>query len=196
MGETATKRFLPLFHLLLLLPATAFVGVYSSSNDFIKQSCAGTQYPNLCYSSLAPYASAVRQSPAKLSVAAANVSLAKIKDALSLAVSIKRGSGGRIGAALHDCVQSLRTAADLTKQAAAEMGKLGAESKDGGIAWDASNAQTWMSAAMTNEETCLNGFEDARVVSGAKAMCDRVGEVKKYTSNALSLLNTLVNGGY
>lgn len=198
MGESETKRSLSLFHLpllLLLLSTTAVVAI-NPSTDFIKQSCAGTLYPNLCYSSLAPYANAVKHSPSTLSVAAANVSLAKIKDASSLAVAFKRGTAGRIGAALRDCVQSLRTAADLTRQAAEEMVKLAGERKDGGISWDASNAQTWMSAAMTNEETCLNGFEDAKTASsGAKAMCDRIGEVKKYTSNALSLLNALVNGG-
>jgi len=194
MGETVTKTLLSLF--LLLLSTTAVIAI-NPSTDFIKQSCAGTLYPNLCYNSLAPYANAVNHSPSKLSVAAANVSLSKIKAASSLAALVKRGTGGRIGAALRDCVQSLHTAADLTRQAAAEMGKLAGDRKDGGYSWDASNCQTWMSAAMTNEETCLNGFEDTKAAgsSGTKAICDRIGEVKKYTSNALSLLNALVNGG-
>lgn len=192
MAETKAKTFLSLF-----LLSTAAATSKNTSIDFIRQSCGKTLYPSLCYSSLAEYASAVGQDGVKIAVAAANVSLLKIHDATSLASAFQPSSAGRLRGALRDCVDTLRAAADLTKQSVAEMVKLGYASKtggSGGIAWEVSNAQTWMSAAMTNEDTCMDGFDGVTTGRGAKAMCDHVGGVKKYTSNALALLNVLAHG--
>ncbi|KAK8970780.1 hypothetical protein KSP40_PGU021848 [Platanthera guangdongensis] len=157
-----------------------------------------TLYPKLCYTSLIPYAGAIRHSPLILAVTAANVSLSKIKDASTAARAIQRGSTGRVGAALRDCVESLRTAASLTKDSVAEIKKLDPAAAAGvvPVAWSASNALTWMSAALTNEDTCVDGFEDIGGAAGtaAQAVCGKVGRVRKYSSNALALLNALVNG--
>ncbi|KAL0912364.1 hypothetical protein M5K25_018330 [Dendrobium thyrsiflorum] len=193
MAETKAKRFLSLF----LLLSTAAATSKNTTIDFIRQSCGKTLYPSLCYASLTPYATSVQQDPVKLAAAAANVSLSKIHDASYLAAAFRRSSAGRVSAALRDCVETLGAAADLTNRSAGEITKLGDASKtggSGGIAWEVSNAQTWMSAAMTNEETCIDGFDGVRAGTGVRAMCDRIGGVKKYTSNALALINTLVHG--
>ncbi|XP_020597346.1 pectinesterase inhibitor 9-like [Phalaenopsis equestris] len=195
MAETIANRFF--FFPLFLLLSTAAATSNNNSSDFIRRSCSITLYPRLCYASLAPYATAVQQNPAKLATAAATVSLAKIHDASLLAATLQPSCAGRLGAAMRDCVKVLGTAADLTKQSAAEMGKVGEATRtggSGGMAWEVSNAQTWMSAAMTNEETCIDGFDGVSAVRGAKVMADRVGGVKKYTSNALALLNVLAHG--
>lgn len=193
MAETKANRFFPLF----LLLSTAAATSKNNSADFIRRSCGITLYPSLCYASLAPYATTVKQNPVKLAVVATNLSLAKLHDASSLAATLQPSCAGRLRSAMRDCVEVLRTAADLTKQSAAEMGKLGEATKtggSGGMVWEVSNAQTWMSAAMTNEETCIDGFHGASTGRGAKVMSDRVGGVQKYTSNALALLNVLAHG--
>ena len=56
-----------------------------------------------------------------------------------------------------------------------------------------SNVQTWMSAALTNEETCTDGFEDVADGAVKSEVCDRAENVKKLTSNALALVNCYVN---
>ncbi|PKU79896.1 21 kDa protein [Dendrobium catenatum] len=191
---------------LLLLIAVIFTAISpaaiaanENSTDFILRNCAATLYPQLCYKSLKPYAPTVNQNPLTLAVAAANVSLSKIKGASFQAVRLRRNSTGRAGAALRDCVESLRTAADLTKQSALEIKKLGPAAQAGGpsFAWEVSNAQTWMSAALTNEDTCIDGFDDVGGGGGSaavKVFIGTVGRVKQYTSNALALLNALVVG--
>ncbi|KAL0909344.1 hypothetical protein M5K25_020201 [Dendrobium thyrsiflorum] len=190
---------------LLLLIAVLLTAVSPSaaadtvnSSDFIRRSCAVTLYSQLCYNSLKPYESTVRQSPLTLAIVAANVSLAKIKNASLQAVELRRNSVGRVSAALRDCVELLGTAAELTKQSAAEIQKLGPAAQSGGpsFAWEASNAQTWMSAALTNEDTCIDGLNDAGGGSAPvlTAFLTKVGRVEQYTSNALALLNALVDG--
>ena len=53
-----------------------------------------------------------------------------------------------------------------------------------------SNVKTWLSAALTNEYTCTNGFEDFHDDGSIKDdVCTRVEDIKKLTSNALALVN-------
>ncbi|KAJ4829360.1 hypothetical protein Tsubulata_024241 [Turnera subulata] len=58
-----------------------------------------------------------------------------------------------------------------------------------------SNVQTWMSAALTDEETCTDGFEDVEDGSVKAEVCNRAAVVKKFTSNALALVNTYAAKG-
>lgn len=68
------------------------------------------------------------------------------------------------------------------------------------VAWRVSNAQTWMSAALTDEFTCEDGFEGV----GGEGEGERVKvevrrgvrRVERYTSNALALVNRLVARGH
>ncbi|KAG0482645.1 hypothetical protein HPP92_010729 [Vanilla planifolia] len=150
----------------------------SSEADYIRRSCGVTLYPGVCYSSLKPYAAAVHHDPVALAVAAANVSLAKICDASLRASKLRPRAAGRVAAALRDCVDSLRTAAEQTQQSTAEILKLGPSARAGGpgVAWGVSNAQTWMSAALTNEDTCLDGFDGISAAKAAAAtdVCNRL----------------------
>lgn len=56
-----------------------------------------------------------------------------------------------------------------------------------------SNVQTYMSAALTNEDTCTDGFEEVNDGPMKKDICDRTVKVKQVTSNALSLVNRYVS---
>ncbi|XP_020575570.1 pectinesterase inhibitor 9-like [Phalaenopsis equestris] len=162
----ASILHIALLFTVILPPAVAAT---TNSTDFILRNCAVTLYPHLCYTSLKPYAPAVHQSQLTLAIAAANVSLARIKAASFQAARLRRNCTGRLSEALSDCVDSLRTAADLTRQSVEEIQKLGPEAKAGGpgFSWGVSNAQTWMSAALTNEDTCIDDFDGVSGGGGA-----------------------------
>ncbi|KJU81240.1 hypothetical protein N619_00155, partial [Ectopseudomonas oleovorans] len=49
-----------------------------------------------------------------------------------------------------------------------------------------SNVQTYMSAALTNEDTCLEGFQDLASGPVKTDVCGRVAPVRQLTSNALA----------
>lgn len=170
-----------------------------NATEFIHACCVHTRYPDLCFTSLSSYSSAVRRSPVQLARLATNVTLARLC-ALRAHVSALRRAGagapGRETAALRDCAEQLGDAADQVGRTAAEL--RGLEALVGmEVAWRVSNAQTWMSAALTNEDTCSDGFREMGGGTGSirTDVCRRVGRVKQYTSNALALVNSLVNGG-
>lgn len=56
-----------------------------------------------------------------------------------------------------------------------------------------SNVQTWMSAALTDEETCTDGFEDVPNGPVKSDVSAKATGVKQVTSNALALVNSFVN---
>lgn len=56
--------------------------------------------------------------------------------------------------------------------------------------WQLSNAETWASAALTNEDTCLDGFDGVK----GKVKTDvrrKISRVARLTSNALYMINRL-----
>ncbi|KAJ6818208.1 putative 21 kDa protein-like [Iris pallida] len=168
--------------------------------DFIRTSCNSTLYPSLCFASLSPYANAVGGSPVRLAHLAVNVTRGHAR-ALSAHVSALRRAPpwGRMStrewAALQDCAETLGDAVDLAWRSALELGQVDRSPSGPETGWHVFNVQTWMSGAMTNEQTCTDGFDAVVAGSAMKTdVCGRVSRLKQYTSNALALVNCLVAG--
>ncbi|XP_073146990.1 21 kDa protein [Henckelia pumila] len=175
-------------------PTPSSSNVNAAATDYIRASCHTTQYPDLCYTSLASYADSVQQNPARLARAAIGVSLSR---ASRLAIYVRnltsRGDYGpdpRAGAALHDCFSVFGDAVEQMRGSLEQMRRLKGAGEE--LAFEMSNVQTWMSAALTNEETCTDGFEEVADGAVKADVCDRVVKVKEVTSNALSLVNSFV----
>ncbi|KAK9115791.1 hypothetical protein Sjap_014738 [Stephania japonica] len=173
----------------------------SNGPDFIRTSCNATLYPDICYKSLSRYALAVQRDPAQLARVAVAVSLTKAR---RMAQYVSAMSHRTIGAepkalsALRDCFSTFGDAVDEIRSSLAELRRMpsaGSASGSGPSAADdfrfqMSNVQTWMSAALTNEDTCTDGFDvvaDSPVKAG---VCDQATKVRKVTSNALALVNS------
>ncbi|KAJ7954293.1 21 kDa protein-like [Quillaja saponaria] len=181
------------------------VGTFSdptetNATDFIRTSCATTLYPELCYSSLSRYANAVQNNPAQLARIAIAISLSKARQITSYVNNLTReadyGANSRAASALHDCFSTLGDAVDEMRGSIKQMNQLAAAGTGAGsFRFQMSNVQTWMSAALTDEETCTDGFEDVSDGPLKTDVCDRVTNVKKFTSNALALVNSCAAKG-
>ncbi|XP_072992038.1 21 kDa protein-like [Typha latifolia] len=208
MATTAVTSFV-LFSLLLVLASVSAVTLSppssssssdadagSNSTEFILACCRRTRYPRLCFASLSSSSGKVGRDPVRLARTAADVALSRIQS-LSLRLAALRreaaAAGGREAAALRDCCDMMGDAADLAQRSSRELGGLeGAVGPE--VAWRVGNAQTWLSAAMTDEDTCSDGFEGVSGLGGVKGeVSARVERVKRFTSNALALVNMLVN---
>jgi pectinesterase inhibitor-like protein len=168
----------------------------NNSTDFIRTSCGTTLYPTLCYKSLSRYASAIQQSPAQLALVAIRVNLSKAKHMTVYVSNLTRqadyGADSRAASALHDCFSNFGDAVDEITGSLKQMRSLGVNGDGQSFRFQMSNVQTWMSAALTDQETCTDGFEDVQEIPLKKDVCDRAENVKKYTSNALALINSYV----
>ncbi|THU71000.1 hypothetical protein C4D60_Mb08t30920 [Musa balbisiana] len=162
----------------------------SNSTEFIRKCCAATLYPGLCYTSLSGYANKVRQSTVELAHVAANLTLARLRSTAFHVAALGRSATGPERGALRDCSEQLDDAAEWARNTVAELkgleGAVGPE-----VASRVSNALTWMSAALTSEDTCTDGFLMVAASSVKADVCHRVRKVEKYTSNALALIHRL-----
>ncbi|CAM8954099.1 unnamed protein product [Rhodiola kirilowii] len=168
----------------------------AASADFIRTSCSSaTLYPDLCYATLCRYAESVGNDRGLLAQAAIFVSLSRAKHvAAFVSREAKSGSGSEAASALRDCVSSFGDAMDQMRGSLKQMKEIEtAETAGGSLRFWVSNVQTWMSAALTNQDTCTDGFEGVDEGPLKAEVGRRVGVAKKVTSNALALINTYVN---
>ncbi|KAK2994774.1 hypothetical protein RJ640_001680 [Escallonia rubra] len=164
----------------------------TNDTDFIRTSCGTTLYPEVCYISLSGYANVVQQDPARLASVAIGVSLSTARRMASYVSNLSRqadyGSDHRAASALHDCHTVFGDAVDGITGSLQQMRHLGGSPE--ALRFQVSNVQTYMSAALTNEETCTDGFDDVPDCPVKSDVSGRVVKVKKVTSNALALVNS------
>ncbi|KAM0019965.1 putative pectinesterase [Helianthus debilis subsp. tardiflorus] len=180
----------------LIISTTALLSSTTTSHPFpppsyepeyIRTSCSTTRYPETCFSTLSKYSGAVQHDPSLLATAAIHVALTNATRMAFYVSKVSRHNTTE-SAAIHDCASVFGDAVDEIYKSHKEMKRLGWTGES--VRFQLSNVQTWMSAALTNEDTCTDGFEDV-ADSGVKTkVLDRVVAVKEVTSNALSLVNS------
>lgn len=186
----------PLFLIAVFVAAFTAADDTTTANatEFIRTSCEATQYPEMCYQSLSGYASTVQQDPARLACAGLSVSLSHAAFMsiylANLTHQADYGADPRCGSALHDCFTLFRDAVSQIRGSLKQMRQLNGDGEE--LRFQMSNVQTWMSAALTNEDTCTDGFDGVAAGPVKTDVCDRTVKVKEVTSNALALVNSYV----
>ncbi|KAJ9553238.1 hypothetical protein OSB04_017283 [Centaurea solstitialis] len=191
MEASYSTNSLALNTLLIILVYTAssitFISALENTNvEFIRSSCSVTTYPALCFNSLSTRAGAIQTSPKLLAQTALSVTLDTTRSTSSAMVKLSQvhGMDPREVAAMKDCIELLSDSVYELKRSLEEMNRPG--SKDSGLV--ISDIQTWVSSAMTDEDTCSEGFvkdpKMKRVVRG------KIVNVAHLTSNALALINS------
>eukprot|EP01018_Ginkgo_biloba_P036989 Gb_08074 [translate_table: standard] len=164
----------------------------NATADFIKAACNCTRYPDVCVSSLSPYGGSLNAHQSKLVQVAVKVSLLNATDASVWATSLQRRKKMEIGerAALQDCIENFEDALDQIKGSLAELSHLRLKT----FKFQISNVQTWLSAALTNHDSCLDGFQN--INGGVKGLVMvRVQHICKLISNDLALVNRFASSG-
>lgn len=164
--------------------------------ESLKIVCSVTQHPDSCISSISSLNNNNNNDPKADPVHFFNLSLAfsfnEVKNLSSLPKElIPKANDKRIESALQDCsslfensVSQLNDSAALMKVSPGE--KVFTDLK-------ISNLQTWISAAMTDEETCFDGLDE--IGGGVSTVGDevkmKVHKSQEYMSNSLAILNNI-----
>nr|XP_043613856.1 pectinesterase inhibitor 7 [Erigeron canadensis] len=163
----------------------------SDETDYIRTSCETTRYPEICFSTLSNYSYTIHHDPCRLAMMAIHVALSKATHMANYVTNMSNQSlsiNTTESLAIQDCSSVFEDAVYEIKKSRKEMKHLGWSGES--IKFQLSNVQTWMSAALTNEDTCMDGFEDVADESEMKKdVCDHVVKVMQVTSNALALVN-------
>ncbi|CAN4119602.1 unnamed protein product [Withania somnifera] len=158
----------------------------SSSSDIVRTSCVNASYPTICVRTLSSYSGSAINTPQDLAQAAVKVSLSRAHKASGFLSQLKVESKREKGA-LSDCIEQIGDSMDELSKSLSELKHL---HRGNAFKWQMSNLETWVSAALTNEDTCLDGFKeiDGKLRFDVKR---KITNVARVTSNALYLINRL-----
>ncbi|WMV38509.1 hypothetical protein MTR67_031894 [Solanum verrucosum] len=175
---------LPLF--LLHLISSIITTSSSSVSDIVRSSCVHASYPTICIRTLSSYSGSAINTPQDLAQAAVKITLSRAHKASGFLSQVKVDSKREKGA-LSDCIEQMGDSMEELRKSLSEFKHL---RRGNAFKWQMSNLETWVSAALTNEDTCLDGFKeiDGKIRSDVKR---KITNVARVTSNALYLINRL-----
>ena len=188
-------NFFSLFFLTFITVAFVLAPVSSTTtknnSNFVKISCNVTTYPSVCLTSLLPYASAVKSDPVRLVKQALSVTLnasSTTRSTISKLAKAKNITKGD-AAVLKDCIVDIQDSISEIKDSLKAISSLNSSADKKFVL---SNAETWTSAALTDEYSCTDGMEDEEVSPAVKKKIKTsVFSIARLSSNALYLINHL-----
>ncbi|XP_021904644.1 pectinesterase 1 [Carica papaya] len=153
-----------------------------SSSESMRAVCGVTPYPDSCFTSISSLNTSIKPDPEFVFNLSLKVSIAELSN---LSSSIKTLNNLHGDAALRDCASLLEDAVSGLSDSVSAM-EVGAEGKVL-TAEKVNDLQTWISAAMTDQETCADGLEEMgeTVVDEVKR---RMQKSKELMSNSLAIL--------
>lgn len=185
-----------------LVPTLIFMSCFTFSrsleskngdNNYVQDACNVTNYHDLCIHTLSPFSKTAKRSSTRWARAGVSVAIGEAKSAAYYLMKLKARNSmeGRRRVALIDCVECVQDALDNLHQSLGVLRKLSGQTFD----TEMGDVTTWMSSALTDEDTCLDGFEDGHGGEQVKQVQNRVKKVWCITSNALALVNKLATTG-
>lgn len=199
-SSSITFTLLLLFLLLALSPNPSLASTRNNTDDsirryssYVRNACNVTRYQHLCVRTLWPFAIVARNNSSKWARASVAVTITDTKQILRLLLRT-RGSaiGKRERIALSDCQELFVDSLDNLYKSLAVLRKLDADV----FLQQMSDLATWLSAALTDEDTCLDGFEETSSTLRTVRMIRRKAtKCMQLCSNALALLNKLAYDG-
>ncbi|XWS31731.1 hypothetical protein CRYUN_Cryun23aG0100900 [Craigia yunnanensis] len=164
----------------------------NAASNYVQDACSVTRYRALCINSLASFSSTAKTSPSKWARAGISVTIGETKNVAQYLMKVKnyREMRGRYKIPLSDCIECLRNAMDQLHGSLGVLRKLSARN----FYTQMGDVTTWLSAALTDQDTCLDGFENPRGKQ-AKMLRNRVLRSSYFTSNALALVSKLATSG-
>ncbi|XP_073113852.1 pectinesterase [Elaeis guineensis] len=149
--------------------------------------CDGTLYPDLCVSTLADIPNLTSKSLPDVIAAVVNRTANDVRFSASNCSSYLRRRGymdSRQRLALNDCLELLDQTLDDLRTAAADL-------TCGNASVHVSDIQTVLSAAMTNQYTCLDGFAYVNGGGVRPSIEGRLNHVSHLVSNSLAMVKKI-----
>ncbi|XP_047334382.1 pectinesterase inhibitor 6-like [Impatiens glandulifera] len=186
--------------LLLLWLASPTMG---QTESYVQEACRVTRYRELCVHSLSSFSRTAKKNPSVWARAGVSVTIGEAKSVIRYLSGLKRYSlvkGKRNQAALSDCIETFQDALDSLHMSLGVLRELNAESFFSQV----EDVTTWLSSALTDEDTCTDGFNENEypLLGSKKRRGNIIGNLRRkvvnascITSNALALVNRLETTG-
>lgn len=151
------------------------------SSDLVLKVCNSTSHHNLCMSSFRPCAGHLRANMSELARIAVEVSRDEAIRVTQFAMDLDRSAEGNSLGALEDCRKLLNDTVEQLNSSVSVLAEQGWKQR-------IADLRTWLSGALTNPSTCVEGFEDMGVKMNEN-MKQKVERVTDLVSNALAIVS-------
>eukprot|EP01018_Ginkgo_biloba_P023488 Gb_21388 [translate_table: standard] len=163
---------------------------WKKSSRQIDLACSQTLYPELCVSTLVSYPGAMEAKTKDLAHITVNVTMNRVQKTYGFALNmINQAMEYKERMAFEDCLELLEDTMEQINVSLANIGRLSEKS----LKWQLGNVQTWLSAALTNQDTCLDGFHRLKGGTIKDQMEGRSQNLSELVSNSLAMFK-LISG--
>lgn len=153
-----------------------------------KSTCEGTLYPDLCVSTVAAFPELRRKTLPEIISGTINVTMKEVRASASNCSSLRRKLMKKLAPldlqALDDCLELFSDTVGELKRILAELSAGNSPEKY----YD--DLQTLLSGAMTNQDTCLDGFAYSKN-NTRQLIQGRLKRITKHMSNSLAMVKKL-----
>ncbi|KAK4485352.1 hypothetical protein RD792_007991 [Penstemon davidsonii] len=147
----------------------------------MSRACSRTRYPSLCLNSLLDFPGAAAASDKDLVHITVNMTLRKFGRALYYASDISNvNMDPLVRSAYEDCIELLDHSIDLLSRS------LTSVAPGGATTGSTQDVLTWLSAALTNQDTCTDGLDELNGYVKTQ-MSDRLKDLSELVSNCLAI---------
>ncbi|KAI3686489.1 hypothetical protein L1987_80167 [Smallanthus sonchifolius] len=163
----------------------------AKSAESIKAVCAVTQHPDSCFTDISSINSDNAVDPEQIFNLTLRLAVNELANISSLPKTlISKSNDLRTGSALRDCATLFDDALSQLSESVEAMHGGGGGGEVVLTEGKVEDLKTWISAAMTDQETCVDGLEEM----GSTAVDEvkmRVQRSKEYMSNSLAILSNM-----
>ncbi|KAL8235661.1 hypothetical protein R6Q59_016742 [Mikania micrantha] len=165
----------------------------SRARSYVELQCRSTLYSDLCVQTLLPYVSKTRLpiSPQLLAQISLASCLSKARfTKVYLNMVAKKLNQTTNNQAIEECIQQINDGVNQITQSFKELLKIGKDG-DENFKWHESNVETWVSAALTDATTCIDGILGGGINKRELVMIKaRLLNVKQMASNSLAMFSS------
>ncbi|KAI7725766.1 hypothetical protein M8C21_002854 [Ambrosia artemisiifolia] len=143
--------------------------------------CSRTRYQNLCLNSLLNFPGSLNASDKDMVHISVNMTLQRVGRALYTSQEINNlDMDTHVRSAYDDCLELLEDSVDqLTRSLLSVLGDAAAGSSE--------DVMTWLSAALTNQDTCTEGLSEVENGYVKQQMEEKVKDLSEMVSNCLAI---------
>lgn len=167
-------------------------GLNGRPTQAISRTCSKTRFPALCVNSLLQFPGSATASEQDLVHISFNMTLQHLSRALYSSTGISSVQmDPRVRSAYEDCLELLEDSVDALLRSLNSV----APPPSGGGGGSTEDVLTWLSAALTNQDTCTEGFEDT---SGTvkDQMANNLKDLAELVSNCLAIYSASGSGDF
>ncbi|KAJ0705585.1 putative pectinesterase [Helianthus annuus] len=161
--------------------------IHPRPTEAMSRVCARTRYQNLCLNSLLDFPGSSGASDKDMIHISVNMTLQRVGRALYTSAEISNlQMNTRVRSAYEDCLELLEDSVDQLKRSLfSVVGKKGGSSQD---------VMTWLSAALTNQDTCTDGLSEVENGYVKQQMEGKLQDLSKLVSNCLAIYAAASDG--